>query len=234
MKRIKALQALSVLVLGLMSSASQAANYVKFEFTALGTLAEFSSAPGDYPLTAPGNFLNVGTAVNGYFLYDLDLAGDTGSNGSGHYGYFFDPTAITLKFTSNTGYSFAPNAGGTFDPYISIEDSTIASPDPRDKIWIGAAGKTADGALQDAELFFVDKRNAGSIFTGALPASLSLNDFDAVLTLAWTDDNGHNFRFQATVDTLKQVSAVPEPETYAMLLAGLALMGAVARRRKAA
>lgn len=30
------------------------------------------------------------------------------------------------------------------------------------------------------------------------------------------------------------VTAVPEPETYAMLLAGLGLMGAVARRRKQA
>ena len=29
------------------------------------------------------------------------------------------------------------------------------------------------------------------------------------------------------------VTAVPEPETYAMLLAGLGVMGAVARRRKA-
>ncbi len=28
------------------------------------------------------------------------------------------------------------------------------------------------------------------------------------------------------------VSAVPEPETYAMLLAGLGLVGAIARRRK--
>ena len=30
-----------------------------------------------------------------------------------------------------------------------------------------------------------------------------------------------------------EVSAVPEPETYAMLLAGLGLMGFLARRRKA-
>ena len=31
---------------------------------------------------------------------------------------------------------------------------------------------------------------------------------------------------------LSGVSVVPEPETYAMLLAGLGLMGAIARRRK--
>ncbi len=30
------------------------------------------------------------------------------------------------------------------------------------------------------------------------------------------------------------VTAVPEPETYAMLLAGLGLVGAIARRRKTA
>jgi hypothetical protein len=33
--------------------------------------------------------------------------------------------------------------------------------------------------------------------------------------------------------TITSVTAVPEPETYAMMLAGLGLMGAVARRRKA-
>ncbi len=34
-------------------------------------------------------------------------------------------------------------------------------------------------------------------------------------------------------DRLLQITAVPEPETYAMMLAGLGLMGFVARRRKA-
>jgi len=33
-------------------------------------------------------------------------------------------------------------------------------------------------------------------------------------------------------DQLYMVSAVPEPETYAMMLAGLGLMGTIARRRK--
>jgi hypothetical protein len=44
------------------------------------------------------------------------------------------------------------------------------------------------------------------------------------------DNGGHMLK----VDDLKiTVTPVPEPETYAMLLAGLGLMGAVARRRKA-
>jgi hypothetical protein len=34
------------------------------------------------------------------------------------------------------------------------------------------------------------------------------------------------------VDQLLDVQPVPEPETYAMLLAGLGLMGVVARRRR--
>ena len=39
--------------------------------------------------------------------------------------------------------------------------------------------------------------------------------------------------FQPAISMPPPVTSVPEPETYAMLLAGLALMGAVARRRRA-
>ena len=50
---------------------------------------------------------------------------------------------------------------------------------------------------------------------------------------------GNSFKFGIHVQGLPQseklvaVTAVPEPETYAMLLAGLGLMGTIARRRKA-
>jgi hypothetical protein len=40
-----------------------------------------------------------------------------------------------------------------------------------------------------------------------------------------------NFSYTGLVN-INSVSAVPEPETYAMLLAGLAIVGGVARRRK--
>ncbi|WP_295990568.1 FxDxF family PEP-CTERM protein [Rugamonas sp.] len=37
-----------------------------------------------------------------------------------------------------------------------------------------------------------------------------------------------------SLDNVRLTAAVPEPETYGMLLAGLGLMGFIARRRKAA
>ena len=40
--------------------------------------------------------------------------------------------------------------------------------------------------------------------------------------------------WQSTYNGLLAVTAVPEPETYAMFLAGLGIMGALARRRKPA
>jgi hypothetical protein len=49
-------------------------------------------------------------------------------------------------------------------------------------------------------------------------------------------EKDNNLAVKAWVDSANtlHVAAVPEPETYAMLLAGLGLMGAVARRRNKA
>ena len=74
--------------------------------------------------------------------------------------------------------------------------------------------------------------------------------FDAGRNRYWVSDYSHNlFAYDATTfarttvmngtlpgpsAALEYVGAVPEPETYALLLAGLGLMGTVARRRRAA
>ena len=63
----------------------------------------------------------------------------------------------------------------------------------------------------------------GTHFSGTAGASGTLKLF------YFDSNNGDN-----TGSILAHVTAVPEPESYAMLLAGLGIMGAVARRRKAA
>ena len=59
---------------------------------------------------------------------------------------------------------------------------------------------------------------------------LSFTAQGASTTLSFSNDQNANLHF-ANVDAVS-VTAVPEPETYAMLLAGLGLMGGVARRNK--
>ena len=42
----------------------------------------------------------------------------------------------------------------------------------------------------------------------------------------------HEYFYGGSVGAMSNVNAVPEPETYALMLAGLGVMGFVARRRK--
>ena len=85
--------------------------------------------------------------------------------------------------------------------------------------------------------FDLSNSTSPSLFTNNLGGSMtigtdgSFNSFGPGWSnLAWVkwDISG-----QANMDNLTLTAAVPEPESYALMLAGLGLMGAVARRRKA-
>lgn len=103
-------------------------------------------------------------------------------------------------------------------------------------------------ALNDTVVRFADSNGGGSQFEGAF-GDFSLvnwnwtygNSFSYTantsgvqsLVLGVVDTGDYNLTSELRVDNISvQVTPVPEPQTYAMLLAGLAIMGTMAARRR--
>src|SRR5690348_13115516 len=121
-----------------------------------------------------------------------------------------DPYTVTENITNNTNQAWTdfhftinePATGGQGDVFTSHTQSTLT-------------GFTLDSSSGPRNLDFTGSLAAHSSTT----ATFNLSPFDPGA------NNG------PTSFTLTQVPTIPEPETYAMLLAGLGLMGAIVRRR---
>ena len=225
MKRFNVFGKLAVLTLMLVASATHA-EVIKYDFTAHGTSVDFGgSAPGDFPGSAASAFLPVSSTLSGSFFYDTTLnAVFTGPN----YNDYYSATGIGVSLTSNAGYHFANNVTTEFgQPSAHVDDSN-----PEDLVRVAASEIDSHGASNDVTLTLTGK-DTQVLTASGLPHALSLNDFNGVVDIHWEDASGKYFNYSAKIDSLTVAAAVPEPETYAMLLAGLALVG-VARRRKQA
>jgi len=174
------------------------------------TLSAFSLGAFATSVTPGGNGINGILTDLGSFsagTYNITATGIVDLVGDGSFRMRPDGLPETSVTTSNYGY-FNPN--GSF----------LADGNP------GAAGA---GVLIGALIgTFTD--------TPATPADWFLIGYSKQVTLlsaghiwASVNDTFHN---NNTGHFDVNVTAVPEPETYAMLLAGLGLMGAVARRKK--
>ena len=119
-----------------------------------------------------------------------------------------NPYTVTEAITNNTGQSWV-------DFHYSIQE-----PDQgQGVVFTEHASSTLSGFTLDQSS---GPRNLN--FTGNLGDDGIAN---ASFMLSPFDPGAGN----TTTFTLTQVPTIPEPETYAMLLAGLGLMGAIARRR---
>jgi hypothetical protein len=92
---------------------------------------------------------------------------------------------------------------------------------------------TPGGAGQGLQLFA-----GGQLITPQIANTYTGGFFGVVSTTAFNLVSVHSGSYSGVaethnVDNVVFASAVPEPESYALMLAGLGLMGAVARRRKA-
>lgn len=191
--------------------------------------ASFTEAD-DFPLSSGFNNNSGNSPVD--FAVEPDLAGVPLSSLDTHPvdgPFVTEGSAIRQSFAATAGDIVTVNFEWAF---LTME------PESRDYAFV---------ALNDTVVRFADT-NSANTFAGAFgdfnnvnwvwtPGSFSYTANTSgiqSLALGVVDMFDYNNTSELRVDNiLVQITAVPEPETYAMLLAGLGLVGAFTRRRKA-
>ena len=193
--------------------------------TLMGTFAAYSAGatPGAFAFApAMGGYQGVGVAggVNGEIDSKERIVGTLNqAYGISQFtlGLFFDGGEYgDVQERAEVKVTYADNSFGTF--VLTAISSTVAT-------WTNAAGVVTNLALAD-----LGKGGVWSVtnpFGNQKVTSIAFAALPGICKAGATCTSQSDF-------TLVSVTAVPEAETYAMMLAGLGLMGAIARRRNKA
>ncbi|MYM65438.1 PEP-CTERM sorting domain-containing protein [Pseudoduganella sp. FT55W] len=223
MKLYKFLHA--ALLAGLMCSA-QAADYAKFGFTAaVSTILVDGKPITEDVITIKGKELRLGDSIKGTFSFSTVAP------------VWMTVTPDIDLIYKDLGYSeFSSTSGLAFGDYLAPQSSQF-------RVVNGGAPSSADSLSftftpyqSDAEraTFLFSDPTGSSLNSPSLPLDLNLNKF-ATHSLRYAIDSGvGQIELVAEVAVLRNLSPVPEPSTYAMLLAGLCLTTAIARRKRPA
>jgi len=119
---------------------------------------------------------------------------------------------------------------------IATSDWILRCDDVGNSNGVCGTGGMADGSISPRDPYFTVALTPGSYLYVVGDYRTTPEEAVAKLNAGDSLRNGgtygtYSFTVSST-DASFSVSAVPEPETYAMLLAGLGVMGAVARRRR--
>ena len=182
-----------------------------FALQASATVITFES------LASPDDNVSIGTSYteSGFALNDITPASP--ANGFGTWGtsnYFFGGS--TALFNNDyDGYSKLTQVGGGAFQLNAIDLTVMFPTVTTDGTDVTFIGTKLDNTTVTASFHVTDAGTQTFAFTG----------FTDLASVSWANDsNLHQF------DNIN-VAAVPEPETYAMFMAGLAVIGGVARRR---
>lgn len=225
---------LCILAAGLaLSGAAQAERYTLHYTAAIDQITNASAPAQLLPsATANGNLISTGETVTGWFTFDtasqIVQQGDWSSGAFAQYGYDA-ATASAVQF-GQSGYRqiSTPNLSSIWvddrrNPVYGLDGVSLMGPTILED----------SGLTSNVYLYFqapsVDAWTDTAIPVAALPALDGWFQY----SYGYFNDNGEyqSLLFRGAMTSASVVSGVPEPGTYAMLLAGLGLL---AWRRRAA
>jgi hypothetical protein len=194
-----------------------------------GLVAKFTSAPGTFQLKSQDGITGVGVTTNSGIANQTSGEIDPGETVKGVFnqGVTVNSIRIGLLFDGPEYTDFEEVAKFTATLWDNTTRSvTFTAKDVHSGLWTGQGSYASVGS--GAVYGGTGAWDFFNPFGNAVLKSISFTALNGTCgtTTACKDQSDYTF-------VNMTVSAVPEPETYAMMLAGLGLMGAIVRRRKA-
>jgi hypothetical protein len=140
-----------------------------------------------------------------------------------------DSTSKWITPTATQSDSFDPSVSGTYTYTLTFDLSGYNAATAKFSGRLAADNSVQvklNNSLIGSATGFTDWTNFGA--SSGFVSGVNTLDF---VVSNWAQNGGNPTGLRVEFG-MSSVTAVPEPETYAMLLGGLALVGAVARRRK--
>lgn len=183
-----------------------------------------------------------GNTISFALSEDYDLTAKVISK-SGHKEITFDDGIEGALFVvANAGYNLAPSVSNSVVGGYSPAATGGYASSALNSVLLGGSGYSngvVSGALADGNLYHWWESTGVNPVSSSTSATLSNSykaarvDTDFSLEVLQTGSGTSNLTL-SNISYGFSVSAVPEPETYAMMIAGLGLVGFAARRRKQA
>ena len=215
---------IALLLAGLICSLSAHAEFVTFEYTGIiNTLREFSGTHQKAVASSaivPGS-VRVGDSYHGSFTVDTSMKRYDGSPADA--AFYFDWSSISPRpvdfIMDKTGTSISASETST----VYVSNGTY------DSLLIGGASTPVSSfMLQFSDL-------TGTALSGlGIPLAYDLDAwYSAEAVMQWNAaDGSKQVMMNGMLTSITRVSPVPEPTTYALFFAGIALVSAVAARKR--